>query len=116
MKTYTGGCHCGAVRYEAQIDLDRVISCNCSNCGKRGLLLKFIPESQFALISGEATLKDYRFNKKHISHMVCEGCGVESFGRGAGLDGTQMVAINVRCLDEVDPESYPVDKFNGKDL
>ena len=115
MKTYTGGCHCGKVRYEATTELDRVISCNCSNCGMRGLLLKFIPEEQFKLTSGEGDLKDYRFNAKKIAHMVCGNCGVESFGKGTGPDGKSTVALNIRCLDNVDPDEVPAEKYEGKD-
>jgi hypothetical protein len=114
MKTYTGGCHCGKVRYQADADIDTVISCNCSNCGMRGLLLKFIPADQFTLTQGEDSLKDYRFNKKKIAHMVCADCGVESFGRGAGPDGAEMVALNVRCFDDTDPESFTKELFDGK--
>ena len=33
-KTYTGGCQCGKVRYEAQADIGEVITCNCSRCRK----------------------------------------------------------------------------------
>ena len=42
MRTYTGGCHCGQVRYEVTTDLAAVVSCNCSICTKRGLLLNFV--------------------------------------------------------------------------
>jgi hypothetical protein len=101
-KTYTGGCHCGAVRYEATTDLGRVISCNCSHCTKRGLVLTFVPAAQFTLKSGEADLLDYQFNKKVIHHVFCRQCGIESFARGAAPDGTALVALNVRCLDGVD--------------
>ncbi len=117
MKTYTGSCHCGNVRFEATMDIDKVLDCNCSNCGKRGLLLKFIPETQFKLLSGEESLKEYRFNKKHIAHMICTNCGLEPFGKGQSPDGSTMVAVNVQCLDgDVDPDSFPVEKFNGKAL
>ena len=50
-KTYTGGCHCGKVRYEATTDLGQVLSCNCSICTKRGLLLSFVPAASMALKS-----------------------------------------------------------------
>ncbi len=63
-KTYTGGCHCGAVRFEVTGSLDRVISCNCSICEKRGLLLTFAAPDQFKLLSGGDTLADYQFNKR----------------------------------------------------
>ena len=38
MRTYTGGCHCGRVRYETTTDLAQVYSCSCSICTKRGRL------------------------------------------------------------------------------
>jgi len=41
-KTYTGGCHCGEVRFEVTADLSSVVSCNCSICQKRGALWVFV--------------------------------------------------------------------------
>jgi hypothetical protein len=55
--TYTGGCHCGKVRYEASVDLDRAMSCNCSRCAKLGWILTFTPAQNFKLVSGRASLK-----------------------------------------------------------
>ena len=115
-KTYTGGCHCGKVRFEVRADLSRVISCNCSICSKTGLLLTFVPAEQFALLSGEDDLSDYQFNKKHIHHLFCSGCGVRSFARGATPDGHQMCAINVRCLDDVDLGALTLTPVDGKSL
>src|SRR5215218_8279318 len=98
MKRYTGGCHCGAVRYEVSADLDKVVSCNCSICTKRGSLLAFAAADDFRLLSGDAGMTDYLFNNKVIHHLFCERCGVESFARGTAPNGSEMVAINVRCL------------------
>ena len=100
-RTYSGGCHCGRVRYEATTDLGRVIECNCSICTKRGLLFTFVRPQQFVLSSG-GDLTDYQFNKKVIHHLFCPDCGVESFATGRAPDGTEMIAVNVRCLEEVD--------------
>lgn len=99
-RTWTGGCHCGAVRYEVESDLSQTITCNCSMCSKTGTILTFVPGNDFRLLSGEDSLSDYQFNKKVIHHLFCRSCGVRSFGRGADAKGEPMVAVNVRCLDE----------------
>jgi hypothetical protein len=39
--TYTGGCHCGMVRFECTADLAVVTACNCSICTKKGLHFTF---------------------------------------------------------------------------
>jgi hypothetical protein len=116
-KTYTGGCHCGAVRYEVQADLGNVMACNCSICSKRGLMLTFAPAEQFKLLSGGDLLKDYQFNKKVIHHMFCPTCGVESFANGTRPgDGARMVAVNVRCLDGVDLDALKPKHFDGRSV
>jgi len=102
MQTLTGGCHCGAVRYEASADISTVLECNCSHCEKKGFLLVFTPRENFALTSGEEKLNEYKFNKGHIAHLFCAHCGVQSFAYGAMPDGTKMAAINMRCVDGVD--------------
>lgn len=113
-KTYSGGCHCGTVRYEATADLGSVISCGCSICTKRGSLLAFVPAQQFTLRSGQDALTDYRFNTKKIQHLFCRVCGVESFARGTTPDGAAMVALNIRCLDDVDLAALTITPFDGK--
>jgi hypothetical protein len=113
-KTFTGGCHCGRVRYETPADLSSAISCNCSMCQKRGSILTFVPAAAFNLQSGEDALTEYRFNKKQIAHLFCEDCGVASFARGSMPDGTQMVAINVRCLDDVDIAALTPKQVDGR--
>ncbi len=114
MATYSGGCHCGAIRYETQADLSGVIECNCSHCAKKGFLLTFTPRAAFRLASGGDNLGDYRFNSGTISHLFCRTCGVQSFGYGVMPDGTEMAAINVRCLDGVDVESLEIQPVDGK--
>jgi hypothetical protein len=114
MHTYTGGCHCGNVRYEVQAELTQVISCNCSMCSKRASLLSFVPATQFTLLSGEESLTDYQFNKKIIHHLFCSICGIGSFGRGIGPNGVEMVALNVRCLDDVDLSTLTITPYDGK--
>jgi hypothetical protein len=114
MKKHSGGCHCGRVRYEVETDLASVISCNCSICSKKGLILTFVPKERFSLLSGEGDLADYQFNKHVIHHLSCATCGVESFARGTAPDGAEMVAINVRCLDDLDLSALTPTPFDGR--
>ncbi len=112
---YSGGCQCGAVRYEVSVDTSRMIACNCSRCGRIGAVLSFAPASHFSLQSGEDSLTEFLFNKHVIHHLFCKVCGVQSFARGAMPDGTPMVAVNVRCLDGIDANTLEPTKFNGRD-
>lgn len=113
MKTYTGGCHCGAVRFEVETDLAKVISCNCSHCHMKGLILNFVDIDKFKLLSGEENLTEYNFNKKAIRHLICRTCGVESFAQGVTFP---KASINVRCLDGVELETLTIEPYNGKDF
>ena len=116
MKEYAGGCHCGKVRFEVKADLSQLYSCNCSICSKMGALFTFVPAEQFTLRSGADALADYQFAKKKVHHLFCSNCGIRSFGRGAGPDGKEMVAVNARCLDDADTEGAAITKFDGKSL
>lgn len=116
MKKYVGGCHCGKVKFEVEMNLKNAISCNCSVCMKRGSLLDFVPESQFTLKSGENELQDYLFNKKVIHHLFCKTCGILSFGRGVAPDGTKVVAINLRCLEGIDLKTINIQEFDGRSI
>ena len=113
-QTYTGGCQCGKVRYEVSLGLGEVLACNCSRCGRLGSLLAFTPAENFKLISGEGALTEYQFNKHVIHHLFCATCGIQSFARGKRPDGAEMVAVNARCLDGVEPDSLKVKKVDGR--
>jgi len=110
-KTYHGSCHCGAVRFEADLDLSKgTFRCNCSICFKTRAWLAGVPASDFRLLSGEGSLGDYQFGRKVLHHRFCQRCGVRPFSQA----GDQL-AIRVNCLDGVDPQELidaPVKYFN----
>lgn len=115
--THQGSCHCGAVRFHVELDLDQpAITCNCSICTRSGTMLSFVPPSQFTLDQGEPNLTDYQFNKMKIHHLFCKTCGIKTFGRGITPDGKDVVAINVRCLENIDLAQVPTHQVNGKDF
>lgn len=112
-RTFTGGCQCGAVAFEADLELGTVIACNCSRCRRLGSRLAFVPASRFRLSTAEQAMTEYRFNKHVIHHLFCSTCGVQAFARGTAPDGSAVVALNVRCLDGVDADSLPVHHYDG---
>jgi hypothetical protein len=101
IKTYSGRCHCGAVRYTATTDLSSMGDCNCSRCKRLGWIMQSLPAADFELESGEDNLSLYQFNTEHIAHLFCKTCGIESFARGSDGKGNALVMINVNCLDDV---------------
>ncbi len=114
-KTYRGSCHCGKVSYEVTFELTSALAGNCSMCSRAGYLLSFVPAEAFKLLSGEDALTDYQFNHHVIHHVFCSTCGIKSFARGVGPGGKEMRAINVRCLEGVDPASIEIKSVNCRD-
>ena len=110
---YTGSCQCGAVAYEVDVDISEPIACNCSRCRRLGSLLAFAPRSAFTLLKGEGATTDYQFNKHAIHHLFCTTCGIESYAVGTGPGGAEMVAVNVNCLDDVDPRALTYKFVDG---
>ena len=116
MRTYTGGCHCGQVRFECTTDLAMVTACNCSICTKKGLHLTFLAPESFQLRAGEDNLREYLFNRRSIRHQLCADCGVDVFARGQKPDGTQVVALNVNCIDGIELSKLTLTPFDGRSL
>lgn len=114
LKEYAGGCHCGKVRYEVKLELDKVIECNCSHCSRKGFLWTYTPADQFTLLRGMEALNEYRFNKKTLRHVFCSQCGVQSYMTGGKKDGVATVGINVRCLEGVDVTKLEIVQVDGR--
>jgi hypothetical protein len=118
IRTYVGGCHCGAVRYEADLDLSQgTVRCNCSVCSKARAWLAATDGEHFRLLKGQEHLAVYRFGSGNIQHLFCRNCGVKSFGRMQTPDGREMVAVLISCLENMsDAElaALPVAYVNGR--
>ncbi|EKF17416.1 GFA family protein [Nitratireductor pacificus] len=120
-KAYHGSCHCGAVRFSANIDLapegqrskperegvwwTATFRCNCSSCLKSRFWKAFVRPADFTLIAGEEALAEYRFGERGIAHRFCRNCGVRPFA-SADFEplGGAFHCVNVACLDDATPE------------
>jgi hypothetical protein len=113
MKAHAGGCHCGAVRFEAELP-ERVEaqSCNCSMCEKLGFIHIIVPESRFRITAGQDAITTYTFNTGVAKHTFCQVCGVKAFYRPrSNPDGW---SVNARCLDDPKALDIEVEAFDGR--
>ena len=113
LETKTGACHCGAVRFEADLpEAIRVDECNCSICARVGFLHIIVPASRFRLISGKEVLSEYRFNTGVARHLFCAVCGVKAFYvPRSNPDG---YSLNLRCMDRAQFASIEIAPFDGQ--
>ena len=109
----SGGCHCGAVRFEAALpDVVEAQSCNCSICERTGFIHIIVPESRFRLTQGSEALSTYTFNTGVARHLFCSVCGIKSFYRPrSNPDGW---SVNARCLDDAEDLDIRIEPFDGK--
>ena len=75
-----GGCHCGAVRFEAELPAElKAARCNCSICAMKGVAMIYVPLDAVRVTKGEDKLACYRFNTKEAKHFFCPECGIHLF-------------------------------------
>jgi hypothetical protein len=114
VKKHVGGCFCGDVRFEAELDISKPVShCNCTLCVKRQAATAMMKPAAFRLLSDESKLTAW---KTQIGEMLfCKRCGIHVFGRGhlAQLGG-DYVAVNANCVDDVDPAKLTMVYFDGR--
>ena len=103
MQTYRGQCHCGAVGFEIDTDLDWVAICNCSICRRKNAPMHRVTADRFRLVRGEGALTLYRFATGTARHYFCKHCGIYPFHRPR--IAPDEVTVNVYCLDGVERET-----------
>jgi hypothetical protein len=107
----TGGCHCRAVRFEAEVPAEvEALDCNCSICAMTGFVHLIVPHRDFRLLSGGEALTHYRFGTGAADHLFCSVCGVKSFYQPRSHPDAW--SVNAHCLDDA-PE-LSVEQFDGR--
>jgi hypothetical protein len=111
LKTYRGSCHCGAVRFEAEIDLSKGTNrCNCSICAKARAWFVLVSPDRFRQISGAEAQAEYQWVPPGrpgagLHYRFCKTCGVRTAGKGEHGPGDRpFYFIAVASLDDADPD------------
>jgi hypothetical protein len=110
-KTYHGSCHCGLVRFEADIDLSKgTTRCNCSICTKARAWFTIVKADRFHMIAGADALADYQWTppgKPHpnLHYRFCTTCGARAFAQGEQeAMGGVFYAVAIASLDDAGPD------------
>lgn len=108
-----GGCHCGTVRFEADVPPHvRLLACNCSMCAKTGFLHMIVPHGDFRLLSGQDALTSYRFGTGAAEHLFCRTCGIRSFYQPRSHP--ESWSVDYRCLDDGHGVTAETEAFDGR--
>jgi hypothetical protein len=114
LTSYSGSCHCGAVRFEARTTLSPAVRCNCSFCRRRGAVMANVQAGDFRLLAGEEALGLYQWNTRVARHHFCRHCGIYTFHRPRMRP--ELYRVNVGCLEGVDPYALEVTVQDGAAL
>jgi hypothetical protein len=105
--TFSGGCACGAVRYECRGEPLFSLNCHCRDCqretGSAFAPILAVPSSAFALTRGNPKSFELTADSGHkTKRFFCAGCGSPLYGEpGSRPD---MVTIRAGSLD--DPSGF----------
>lgn len=118
--TWTGGCHCGAVRFRVRrrgaltAKKPRVLACNCLVCVKKGNLHLLVPKGDFTIVSGRDRLATYTFGARVAEHYFCTDCGMHPFYQPKSPPDPTMWDVNARCLDDFEENAFTIEPLDGK--
>lgn len=105
LKTYRGRCHCGAVVFEADLDLTQPsFRCNCSICRRTRFWPAVARPEGFRVLAGASELTEYPFHTRRNKHYFCKHCGVRPWGVGTDTPIGTMIGVNLGCLEGVTEE------------
>ncbi len=110
--TYTGACHCKAVTFAFNAELDELIRCNFSLCSKRNALMATVPRDAFHVTHGQDALRLYRWNSGVAQHYFCGICGIYVYHQRRS--NPALLSVNAYCIDDLDAAAQPVRQVDGK--
>ena len=113
MTRIEGGCHCRAVRFEAEVPQKiEILDCNCSICSMTGYLHLIVPHERFRLLSGADKLVSYRFGTGAAEHLFCSVCGIKSFYQPRSHP--EAWSVNLNAVDDVSDLEVTRRTFDGR--
>ena len=103
-----GGCHCGAITFEAEVDPDRVTVCHCTDCQTlSGSAFRVVVlTDRFRLLGGEPKIyvKTGESGRKRVQSF-CANCGTPIYSADAAAPQVYSIRLGtVRQRAELPPK------------
>jgi hypothetical protein len=115
VRTHQGSCHCGTVRFEAELDLSTGSRCNCSICTKIPTVNAITRPDGLRITAGESELATYAWGGRTATRYFCRRCGTHCFLRGDLPElGGAYASVSVSALDDVDPNLLTLVHWDGR--
>jgi hypothetical protein len=111
---HEGACHCGAVRFRVDWQIEELTTCDCSLCIARNALMARVPEAALTLISGEGVLTRYEWNTRRAKHYFCSKCGIYVFHRKRSAP--DHYGVNAFTLSGLDTAKLPHRATEGENM
>lgn len=116
--TIAASCHCGGTRLTLHAAPERLTSCNCTFCSKRGGLWAYYAPGEVTIAADEHRLTYGELNKHHF----CGKCGCGTWSdtpawsqeTGEMVPDKRHVVVNARLIDDFDIAGLPVDHVDGR--
>jgi hypothetical protein len=112
--TLTGGCNCGAVRFEVTGDPLGAAYCHCTRCQRRSGTAAspsvFVEDEQFRLVAGEDVIKAWEPGDGGAK-WFCPECGSPIHASSLARPG--VVAVRFGVFDEAPPVKPQVRIFTN---
>ena len=83
---------------------------------QEGAAFHFPRPEEFSAPRRRRKPEEYLFNKHAIHHQLCVDCGVDVFARGKKPDGSDVVALNVSCIDGIELSKLKMTPMDGKSM
>ena len=106
INTYQGSCHCQAVTFEVDTNLEQLLTCDCSICRRKNALMLKVHQSALRILGGENSLTVYQFHTETAEHYFCKICGIYPFHKKRVTP--DYYSVNVYCLADIDLKGIPI--------
>ena len=110
-RPYKLSCHCRAIQFEVDAELEDLGECNCSTCGRYGVVHCKVLEKSVRLLTFGRSATTYLWRDAHGGWKFCPVCGAMLMLTGYPED---RVSVNARMIIGLDVFTLNIGRYDGR--